>query len=86
MYQTLYYTYDQGSLLLGVTLFGALDKNGKDVASAHIDYPQPFVQSAVATCVIPMPDLVSYHQPSDPFCFSEYISQQENRFLFLANI
>ena len=61
MYHALYYTYGKGSLLLGVTLFGALDKNGKDVSIRHIDYPQPFVHSVATICVIHSPDFVPLH-------------------------
>lgn len=86
MYQTLYYTYGQGSLLLGSVHLRGIGHARQGCDSNTIDYPQPCVHLAVPTCVIHQPDFVSYHQPNDPFCFSEYISQQENRFLSLANM
>ena len=85
MSQTLYYTYGQGSLLLGVSTLRGIGHSRQGCVSSTIDYPQPCVHLAVPICVIHQPDSAPYIQPNDPFCVSEYISQQENRFLFLAN-
>lgn len=86
MFQTLYYTYGQGSLLLGVRQIRGIGHSRQGCDKSTIDYPQPCVHLAVTTCVIPMPDSVSCIQSSDPFCFSEYMRGYQNRFLLLANI
>ena len=86
MYRTLYYTYGQGSLLLGAIQLRGIGHSRQGCGKNNIDYPQPCVHLAVTTCVIPMPDSVSYIQSNDPFCFSEYVGQKENRFLLLANM
>ena len=86
MYRTLYYTYGQGSLLLGSVHLRGIGHLRQGCHRNTIDYPQPCVHLAVATCVIPMPDSIPYHQPSDPFWFCEYTGQEKNGFLNLANI
>ena len=86
MYRTLYYTYGQGSLLLGISTLRGIGHSRQGCTKNNIDYPQPCVHLAVTSCVIPMPDSVLYNQPNDPFCFSEYISRCKNRFLNLANM
>lgn len=79
MFQTLYYTYGQGSLLLGVRHIRGIGQIRQGCDSYSIDYPQPFVHFAVPTCMIHQPDLVSYIQPNDPFCVSEYVAREKNR-------
>lgn len=74
MYQTLYYTYGQGSLLLGAVHLRGIGQERQGCTKGTIDYPQPFVHLAVTTCVIPMPDSSPCVQPNDPFCFSEYMT------------
>lgn len=86
MYRTLYYTYGQGSLLLGVRHIRGIGHPRQGCDKSTIDYPQPCVHLAVATCVIPMSDSASYIQPSDPFCFSEYVRGYQFGFLNLANM
>lgn len=86
MFQTLYYTYGQGSLLLGSVHLRGIGHERQGCDSNTIDYPQPCVHLAVPTCVIHQPDSAPCVQPNDPFCFSEYIRGYQNRFLFLANM
>lgn len=86
MYRTLYYTYGQGSLLLGAVHLRGIGHSRQGCDRNTIDYPQPCVHLAVAICVIPMPDSTPYIQSNDPFCFSEYTRGYQNRFLFLANM
>ena len=52
MFQTLYYTYGQGSLLLGVMQVRGIGHSRQGCIRNNIDYPQPCVHLAVATCVI----------------------------------
>lgn len=86
MFQTLYYTYGQGSLLLGSVHLRGIGHPRQGCHRNTIDYPQPCVHFADTTCVIHQPDLVSYHQPNDPFCFSEYMRGYQFGFLNLANM
>ena len=74
MYRTLYYTYGQGSLLLGVMHLRGIGHSRQGCDKNTIDYPQPCVHLAVTICVIHQPDSASYIQSSDPFCFSEYVA------------
>ena len=73
MFQTLYYTYGQGSLLLGASTIRVIGHALQGCHSNTIDYPQPCVHLAVAICVIFQPDSAPYIQPNDPFCVSEYV-------------
>ena len=86
MYQTLYLLLRQRVFAVRENVVRGIGQERQGCTKGTIDYPQPFVHSVVTTCVIHLPDFIPYDQPNDPFCVSEYMAREKNRFLFLANM